>query len=199
MKKTIFAEKIFYYEDLIDNPRELVDLIESTNDSLTEKDAIKKWHKWVASGEGPEYIFGAQKFTDDSKLETSSEDVLKIYETVKSALLAIGADYSTSLGIESGESAPISISKYETGAEMGPHVDHYGETHYSPLMSAVLYLNDDMEGGELNFPNHGVKIKPKAGSAIVFPSVEPFLHQSCQVISGVKYMVPAFWVKKHYN
>jgi hypothetical protein len=199
MNRSIFAEKIFYYEDLILDPQRLVSLIEETDETLTDSDAIEKWHKWVASGGGPEYVFGHQKFTDESKLSTSSENVAYIYETVKSALVSIGKDYSSELGIEYEEHAPISVSRYRTGGEMGPHVDHYGETHYTPLMSAVLYLNDDVEGGELNFPNQGITIKPKAGSAIVFPSVEPFLHESLQVTSGVKYIVPAFWVKRLVN
>lgn len=196
MNKSVFAKKIFYYENLIPDPEKLLNLIEATDSQLTDNDAIKKWHKWVASGGGPEYMFGHQKFTDESKLETSSEDVKYIYETVKTALVNIGKDYCATLRIDYEEHAPISISRYQTGGEMGPHVDHYGETHYIPLMSAVLYLNDTLEGGELNFPNQGVTIKPKAGSAIVFPSVEPFLHESLQVTKGVKYIVPAFWVKK---
>lgn len=196
MNKSVFAEKIFYYENLISDPKALIDLIEQTDSELTENDAINKWHKWVASGGGPEYVFGSQKFTDESKLETSSEKVKHIYETVKEALVSIGRDYCETLKIDYEEHAPISISRYQTGAEMGPHVDNYGNTHYTPLMSAVLYLNDDVEGGELNFPNQGVTIKPKAGSAIVFPSVEPFLHESLQVTRGSKYIVPAFWVKR---
>jgi len=199
MNRSIFAERIFYYEDVLPNPKELVDLIEETDSELTDSDAIKKWHKWVASGGGPEYVFGSQKFTDDSKLSTSSEKVAHIYNTVSSALVSIGKDYSSALGIEYERHTPISISKYQTGSEMGPHVDNYGETHYIPLMSGVLYLNDDLEGGELNFPNQGVTIKPKAGSAIVFPSIEPFLHQSMEVTKGIKYIVPAFWIKTPVN
>jgi hypothetical protein len=38
-------------------------------------------------------------------------------------------------------------------------------------------------------------IKPEAGSVIVFPSVEPFYHQSMPLKTGTKYMVPAFWIK----
>jgi predicted 2-oxoglutarate/Fe(II)-dependent dioxygenase YbiX len=62
-------------------------------------------------------------------------------------------------------------------------------------MSAVIYLNDDYEGGELRFPEQDVMIKPEAGSVIVFPSVEPFYHQSMPLKTGTKYMVPAFWIK----
>lgn len=196
MKKTIFAEKIFYYEDVLIDPDSLIDLIEKTDEGLTNSDSIGKWHSWVTSGDGPQKVFGFQKNTDELKLNTSSEPVKHIYDSVKSALSKIGKDYSTHWGIEYQDPTPITISKYNTGAEMGPHVDHYGDPRYIPLMSAVLYLNDDMEGGELNFPNQGINIKPKAGSAIIFPSVEPFVHESYEVTRGQKYIVPAFWIKK---
>jgi len=36
----IFHEKIFYYESVLENPNEIIDLIEQTNNILTENDAI---------------------------------------------------------------------------------------------------------------------------------------------------------------
>ena len=78
---------------------------------------------------------------------------------------------------------------------MGPHVDNYGQPNLQTLMSAVAYLNDDYEGGELHFPEQNVTIKPSAGSIVVFPSEAPFYHQSLPVTKGAKYMSPAFWTK----
>jgi len=77
---------------------------------------------------------------------------------------------------------------------MGPHVDDYGNGD-DPNISVVLYLNDDYVGGELFFREQGVKIKPEAGSIVIFPSVEPYYHESLPVESGIKYMAPGFWRK----
>jgi len=54
-------------------------------------------------------------------------------------------------------------------------------------ISAVLYLNNDFEGGATAFPWR--EVKPKPGSAVVFPSAFPFLHTGMPVISGVKYVL----------
>jgi predicted 2-oxoglutarate/Fe(II)-dependent dioxygenase YbiX len=199
MNPEIFAEKIYYYKGAIKDPKELVEMIEITDANLTDKDVIEKWHEWVASGEGEKYVFGQQKFTDESKLDTSSAIIGLIYLTLKDALTRVGKDYAEKNGIKYIDPAPISISKYVSGAEMGPHVDYHGEPHLEPIMSAVMYLNDDMEGGELHFTELDIKIKPEAGSIVVFPSVEPFYHRSTPVVSGVKYMSPAFWIKKLDN
>lgn len=199
MQPEIYADRIFYYKNVIADPARVVALLEESNSTLTEDDAIRPWHEWVASGGGEKYVFGEQKFTNEEKLQSSSEVVRHIYETLKSALTSVGIDYAEKNDIEYVEPAPISISKYRTGADMGAHVDYYGDPGVEPLMSAVLYLNDDVEGGELDFPHHNVRIKPEAGSIIVFPSVDPFYHQSLPTTRGSKYMSPAFWMKRLDN
>ena len=196
MIPTVFAEKICYYRDAIENPIQLVELIESSETDLTEQDSIGRWHDWATSSEGEEYIFGQKKLTYAWKLETSSNSVAFIYRALESALNTAGTDYANRFNIEYIDPTPLSISKYRVGAHMGPHVDYRGEPNLEPLMSAVVYLNDDYEGGEIMFPEQGVTIKPEAGSIVVFPSVEPFYHEPMPVTSGTKYVSPAFWIKK---
>jgi predicted 2-oxoglutarate/Fe(II)-dependent dioxygenase YbiX len=200
----IYADRIFYYKDVIENPELLVSLIESTDSTLTDMDCITPWTQWVASKDpGQEdqddYIFGAQKQSNVSRLASSSSDVRHIYEILTAALLSAGTDYCARLGVELVQPSPLSISKYIKGASMGPHVDYHGESDIQPIMSGVIYLNDDCTGGELEFPEQGIRIKPAAGSIVVFPSVEPYYHQSLPVESGTKYMSPIFWIKRLTN
>jgi predicted 2-oxoglutarate/Fe(II)-dependent dioxygenase YbiX len=106
----------------------------------------------------------------------------------------VGNDYARKNNLSIAKPSALSISKYAEGSSMGPHVDDYGTNpRVKPIMSAVLYLNDDYEGGELNFKDQNITIKPEAGSVVIFPSVEPFYHESKEIISGNKYMCPAFW------
>lgn len=197
METTIFADKIFYIEGLIKNPAGVIESLESSDPELLPSDAITPWQNWIASGGGSDvYVFGQIKHTDDNKIEDSSEDVKYIYRAIRNSLNKAGREYCTANNIDYFDPAPISISKYVEGASMGAHVDSYDQLGVEPVMSAVVYLNDDYEGGELNFPEQNVTIKPKAGSIIVFPSTAPFYHQSLPVISGVKYISPAFWIRK---
>lgn len=191
----IYAEKIYYYENVINNADDLVAQIEESDSKLTDEDAITSWKPWTAPMGEDTYVFGEIKHTDKSKIDSSSKVVASIHRTLQDALKLVGVDYAKSLGLEYIEPRSISISKYKTGAFMGGHVDDYGEEGAVPIMSAVIYLNSDYEGGELHFPGQDVLIKPKAGSVIVFPSKEPFYHESLLIRTGVKYMVSAFWVK----
>jgi predicted 2-oxoglutarate/Fe(II)-dependent dioxygenase YbiX len=52
-----------------------------------------------------------------------------------------------------------------------------------------VYLNDDYEGGEVEFVNFGIKIKPQPGMLLLFPSTYPYAHIAHPVTSGVKYAI----------
>jgi len=150
---------------------------------------------WTASND--DYIFGYQKrFLENIKDPSSDyyEECLLIHDTIKNSIEKCSYDYANQKSISIGNLTPLSISKYSAGAQMGPHVDSYGDDR-SPTISVVLYLNDDYEGGEIYFKEQDIKVKPSAGSLVIFPSTEPYYHQSLPVVSGSKYMTPGFWYK----
>lgn len=190
----IFSDRIFYYKNILADSLEILSLIETTNDKLTNNDAILPWADWTASDD-KSYVFGQQKQTNPAKLSSSSADVQHIYKRLTETLELAGRHYCLSNSLEYFPPSPLSISKYVKGASMGPHVDVYPGQRTTPVMSGVLYLNDDCLGGELDFPEQSVRIKPAAGSIVIFPSVEPFYHQSLEIAAGVKYMSPVFWVR----
>jgi hypothetical protein len=49
-------------------------------------------------------------------------------------------------------------------------------------VSFSLYLNDDFEGGELEFKNLPIKIKPKAGMLVVIPGGDKYRHRVNKVL-----------------
>lgn len=60
------------------------------------------------------------------------------------------------------------------------------------LVSAVVYINDDFEGGELVFPKVKYSYKPVAGSCVIFPSNIEYSHYVASVVSGERVALP-FW------
>lgn len=183
----IFKDKIFYYESVLNNPEQIIQMLEQTDEELTEDSLISSWHNWTSSN--ADHQFGYRKVTSPSSMQLASETVLEIYMTLINTLDMVGEHYAKSLSIPKGDSAPISISKYLPNEYMGPHAD---EGDPRAHFSAVLYLNDNFEGGGLGFPNQDVFIMPKAGSVIVFPSVQPYVHDP-KPASEIKYISPAFW------
>jgi predicted 2-oxoglutarate/Fe(II)-dependent dioxygenase YbiX len=191
MKITKF-DKIHYYEGVIENPYDLIKEIEETDGLLNSSTSITKWKQWKASDDS--YDFGYQKMINPSIIDETNERLISINKIIRNAIVNSSKDYANTHNIDLGYLTPISIAKYSTGKEMGSHVDSY-EDGRSPVLSVVLYINDNYNGGELYFKGQEVLIKPTAGSLIAFPSVDPYYHQSMVVTKGLKYMSPGFWYK----
>lgn len=58
--------------------------------------------------------------------------------------------------------------------------------------SALFYLNDGFEGGELLFETQGITVKPRTGLFVAFPSDERFIHEVTPVVAGRRYSL-ALW------
>ena len=97
-------------------------------------------------------------------------------------------DYSAYWGVGIRFYEAFNFVKYEgAGTHFRIHADH-GPT-YVATISAVAYLNDDYEGGELNFPRFGLDFKPEKGDIVIFPSIFIYEHASKEMIEGTKYSV----------
>ncbi|MDH7911881.1 2OG-Fe(II) oxygenase [Winogradskyella sp. SYSU M77433] len=80
------------------------------------------------------------------------------------------------------------IYRYNAGQRFKMHRDgsyERNETEFS-ILSFLIYLNDDYEGGETEFRKI-ITIKPKTGMALVFH--HPLRHEGKEIISGTKYVL----------
>ncbi|HSE97734.1 MAG TPA: 2OG-Fe(II) oxygenase [Blastocatellia bacterium] len=83
----------------------------------------------------------------------------------------------------------IRFYRYEAGQSFGAHRDGYylranGERS---LLTLMIYLNDDFEGGETYFFESRELIAPEAGKAIVF--AHELWHAGREVTRGRKYIL----------
>jgi hypothetical protein len=207
MDKKILEEKVYYYTNVIEDPKKLVDAIENDN-----KDA---WGEWMACS-GQAYVYGTDKTI--ALTPNANEKDKYIYNTLQKAFDDVARDYAKAQGItEEPKLFPqYPIKKYQAGTYMGAHFDQQ-EGDERLKVSFVMYLNDDYEGGEISFTiaspggvlqnaspdpdfekaskdSYTFAVKPKAGSIIVFPPSPPYHHTAHLVKSGFKYMVPQHWI-----
>lgn len=87
------------------------------------------------------------------------------------------------------------LLKYSVGEEYKQHFD--GSTFSGRSISAICYLNDDFEGGEIEFVHFGIKISPRPGMLILFPSNYAYAHIAHPITSGTKYALVT-WLKDRY-
>ena len=59
--------------------------------------------------------------------------------------------------------------------------------------AAFVYLNDDFDGGKLNFKNYDISIQPETGMLAVFAGGHGNEHEVTKVKSGTRYTIGSFW------
>lgn len=75
-----------------------------------------------------------------------------------------------------------------------PHRDNYDISDSKYVTRGyVLYLNDNFEGGQLNFRDHDISIQPKAGLLASFSGGHHNIHEVQIVTEGERYTVGSFW------
>jgi len=82
------------------------------------------------------------------------------------------------------------IVRFDEGFFLPIHTDTMSAE--SNHIASVYYINDDYEGGEICFPHHNLKIKPKANSMIFFPGNENYNHEVLKVVGKPRYSA-AMW------
>ena len=79
----------------------------------------------------------------------------------------------------------IQAQKYDAGDLYNPHSDYHNHLDYSTLkLTALLFLNDDYEGGEFSFFD-GTIIEPEVGKIIISPAF--YGHEVTPIIKGTRY------------
>ena len=82
------------------------------------------------------------------------------------------------------------VVRWPVGTFMKPHFDK-NDIHGEDVFAAMLYLNDDFEGGSTVFEH--MDVKPEAGKLIVF-SNSKYLHHVSKVDRSERYVL-SFWYK----
>lgn len=224
-------EEVYLYEDVIENPAELLELIESLDDDESVYPVIPEWGFWFSNSQDG-HSFGSKKDFAPERIDEiagnpKEETVRYIVDSIKNGVKNVAESYYKDRGLEGAPNiSPFTgIMKYREGCEMGAHFDAQAGDR-SLKYSIVMYLNENYEGGEISFiirpydlrnPKNSdlqpipdaddernkeltdFTLKPKAGSALIFPSTHPFKHCVHVVKSGDKYIFPGFVFQDEYD
>jgi Rps23 Pro-64 3,4-dihydroxylase Tpa1-like proline 4-hydroxylase len=202
MHYRIFDLGLVYYKNVISEPEKLISLIEDLNKRFLSKEhqndartVVRDWTPWSYG----EMIFNYQKFFPESK-DISDKDyyaaeMKQIADILYGSLQKAFDHYSQILypfagkNIKSREHS-IHLLKYGPGGHLPAHQD---QGVSSRVLSSVMYLNDNYSGGEIEFVNSGVRIKPEAGSIIFFPSNFLYVHEVYPITDGYRYSMPHWY------
>jgi hypothetical protein len=198
IKYDILYDKIVYFPNILLDVDNITNIIESINSK-----SITPWLPWYAS-QNKNHQYGMKKeiMLANTKYETDINIIEQTEYVVNSIVKAFikGIDVYAKIYNLNEEDVSFGkvnfykketvfgLNKYNTGSDMGPHVDK-NETNQQAYFVTALYMNDNYEGGEINFIQQEVLIKPKSGSLIIFPGTDPYIHEVLQVTKGNKLII----------
>jgi hypothetical protein len=80
---------------------------------------------------------------------------------------------------------------YDPGFGITLHADDStnGSRNFHRVLTVLVYLNDDYEGGEICLPQHNFILKPKVGDVLAFPGNRLFQHEVKPIISGHRFAI----------
>ena len=192
-----------YYTNVIKDPELLIKKIEDLDNRYNleqnKNTSVKPWTAWTY-GEGQnKLMFCWQKFIPQvehiSMTDTYREEQIDISSQLFGALDQTLKHYTTELypfaekNIKSREHT-MHLLKYDESGHLPAHQD---QGVSSRVLSVLLYLNDDYEGGEIEFRHSNIKFKPKAGSVLFFPSNFLYVHEVYPVTKGPRYALPNWY------
>ena len=110
--------------------------------------------------------------------DESNSELIDLHEEIYQKLKYCIDDYAKYWGINVVYYEAFNFVKYEgQGTHFNIHADH--GPAYNCTVSAVIYINDDYEGGDLKFPRlDNLVYKPRVGDIAVFPSNYIYEHAS---------------------
>ena len=173
--------------DFLENAAKSINIWDQTESHVNENGTViydsNYWANRVASG---------------PRLNQTDPKIVPIITSLVERLKPVIEDFFNVKANPTGQS----IVKWPTGYRQEPHADK--ELHIGPDaglsndfpwydLASLFYLNDDYEGGELYFPLHDIKFKPKRGAAYFFPGDMNYIHGVTEVLSGVRFTCPFFW------
>ena len=198
MEKEEIAPGIIVYKNIISEDIDLIDEIESSvslgaiswsqayvrSSGSSEVDTTKRdtLTIGVSYSENPEILLSDPTTAFNTSLSKLFYDSFSVIENDYKNYFGIGTSWHDSYG----------ILKYGVGQKFTNHIDDHPDYHRR--VSFVYYMNDDYQGGEINFPRFNISYKPMANEMIVFPSTYVYNHSVSEVTDGTRYAVVS-WMK----
>ena len=195
---------IAYYTDVIKDPASLIKQIEDldrmySDDNQPTITSVKPWIPWTYGEGDNKLMFCWQKFipqvSDIPKNDLYYKEQVSISSQLFGALDKTLEHYTKELypfaekNIKSREHT-MHLLKYDESGHLPAHQD---QGIGSRVLSVLLYLNDDYDGGEIEFRHSNLKFKPKAGSVLFFPSNFLYVHEVYPVTKGPRYALPNWY------
>jgi hypothetical protein len=152
-------------------------------------DGIYEFENYISDSEIAAFMEISKKNIKNDgemQLDIDSPEFTPLFEKLRNRIYPMFKNLGKMAGL-------LRVQRWETNTGMSLHSDDgYGERpdQVGIKWGIVIYLNDEYEGGNIEYPDQGIAFKPKVGSMLVHRGNIP--HQVQVVTSGSRYYITGF-------
>lgn len=117
------------------------------------------------------------------------------------AIHALNCRIAAATGTAAAQGEPLHVLRYRPGQEYKSHVDTLGGDPNQRIVTVLVYLNDDYQGGETRFDRTGLVFRGGVGDALIFHNVDAegradllTRHSGLPVETGEK-LIASRWIR----
>lgn len=182
----ILHPSLWVYNNLLSDPKIIIDSIEKAIDD----DVTLNW-QYASTYEDKDNpniknLYRSNKSINLPNNVMAGDSAQKLDDYIFNAVTGATLEYAEHHNLGGLFDEGYFILKYEKGTEYKQHFD-CGGAHKNRVLSMIAFLNNDYEGGKLEFPTLGITYEPSAGDVVFFPSCYSFPHIVHPVNEGVRY------------
>ena len=176
------------------------------NNSLSDKDCEDIIKRFEQSKDQHYQGRVGQKFEQNTEIKKSTDMVVSgkedwkdiddlLFTSLAKALSGIKKQYDFFNG--PFKDIGYAVQKTMSGEYYHWHIDSGSHQFSDRQLVAIWYLNNvEGPGGETEFLNQEVKIKPEVGRLLMFPPTWQYYHAGLKPVSGKKYLLSSYC---HYD
>jgi 2OG-Fe(II) oxygenase superfamily len=195
------------YRDVLSDPQKMYEVMKESERTSEGKHFLKTWDPWAHFGTYTQKK-NPMEISDDQQSDEMFIKEKNFVEEVEAAYHLVLMDYVARHNIDLPEGwrfSGCSYSKYnpqintlDNKMTMQYHTDHITSQKDMPgdkfSITCTMYINDDYDGGDIEFFVDGKLInhKPVSGDILVFPSTEPYYHGVKTIENNEKFFVRNF-------
>lgn len=175
-----FAQRLLWSVPSLYSPAECSALLARANEH--------EWHAATVNSEQGRIV--------DTTIRNNSVAVLRdsslaeeLYERIRPHVPQRMSNEAMGDARVAGVGVPVRVYRYAVGQEFGLHNDqfYFGPNGTMSFLTLMVYLDDDFDGGETDFPEQSQTITPRTGDALLFQHM--VLHAGRPVTRGTKHVL----------
>lgn len=166
---------------------------------LIDKDAVRSTTATDNPGQHSQVVENRTSYTSS------------LHENKHPLIIKVNDRMSEILNIPKTKTETLQGQRYEVGQQFKDHFDFfegknvktYVEKQGNRSYTFMIYLNEDLEGGETEFEKINIKFKPKIGMAVIWKNLNSdgtgnrlALHAGRPVLKGKKYILTR-WFREY--